>query len=83
MGFDDELFHVADALERDNPGWVIMWATWRRKFCAFSREPLTASLIVEAATPESLITLIHQVETEMNLADNVDHPRPAHRRGRS
>lgn len=65
MRFDADLSQVADTLQQDNSGWVVMWATWRRKFCAFSCEPLTTSLVVEAATPERLITLMRQVEAEM------------------
>ncbi|GGK98387.1 hypothetical protein Sme01_62120 [Sphaerisporangium melleum] len=65
MRYDAEFHQVADTLQHDNPGWVIMWATWRRKFCAFSREPLTASLVVEATTQEKLIALLRQVEAEL------------------
>ncbi|WP_248966021.1 hypothetical protein [Sphaerisporangium perillae] len=68
MRFDDDLSQIASALQQENPGWVVMWASWRRKFCAFSREALTASLIVEAASPERLGVLMRQVEAEIHNA---------------
>ncbi|MEV6983209.1 hypothetical protein AB0M95_18380 [Sphaerisporangium sp. NPDC051017] len=68
MRLDAELYQVADALQRDTPDWVIMWAPWRRKFCAFSRRPLATNLIVQATTPERLLALIRQVEDEMRDA---------------
>ncbi|GII76863.1 hypothetical protein Sru01_18450 [Sphaerisporangium rufum] len=57
-------YQVADTLQQDHPGWLILWAPWRRKFCAFSRDPHATSLVVEAVTPERLIALVRQADTE-------------------
>ncbi|MEV7970961.1 hypothetical protein AB0O34_33960 [Sphaerisporangium sp. NPDC088356] len=64
LRFDAELYQVADALQHDNPGWLIMGATWRRKFCAFSGLVHTTCVIVESTTAERLVVLMRQVEAE-------------------
>jgi hypothetical protein len=64
MRLDDDLHQTAASIEADNPGWVVIWGTWGRRFCAFSREARTGGVIVEAGTPQRLDALMRQVEAE-------------------
>lgn len=59
---DADLSRYARTLEQLNPGWVVIWATWRRKFCAFACWISAACVIVEASDPEDLSNQMRQVE---------------------
>jgi hypothetical protein len=70
-----DLHQAASALQRENAGWVVMWVTWRRRFCAFSGLIHTTGVIVEATTQERLLVLMRRVETETRTTRPVSSPR--------
>ncbi|WP_405140693.1 hypothetical protein OG589_27470 [Sphaerisporangium sp. NBC_01403] len=75
MRREADLHQAASALQRENAGWVVMWGTWRRRFCAFSGLIHPTGVIVEATTPERLLVLIRQVEAETRTTRPVSTPR--------
>lgn len=76
MRLEADLHHAASVLQEENPGWVVMWAAWRRRFCAFSGLAHATCVIVEATTPEGLLTLKRQAEAEAGTTQPGRHPNP-------
>ncbi|GLX95522.1 hypothetical protein [Herbidospora sp. NBRC 101105] len=55
----------ADELNREHPGWLVMWLTWQREFCAIAQWPVDKPLVITAATQKDLRREL--LEAEMSL----------------
>ncbi|WP_157520190.1 hypothetical protein [Herbidospora daliensis] len=55
----------ADELNREHSGWLVIWLTWQREFCAIAQWPVDTPLVVTAATPKELRRAV--LEAEMAL----------------
>ncbi|TKK90358.1 hypothetical protein FDA94_04955 [Herbidospora galbida] len=55
----------ADELNREHAGWLVIWLTWQREFCAMAQWPVDKPLVVTAATPRELRRAV--LEAEMAL----------------
>ncbi|GAB1819626.1 hypothetical protein [Herbidospora sp. RD11066] len=55
----------ADELNHDHSGWLIIWLTWQRQFCAIAEWPVNEPLVITAPTPKELRRAV--LEAEMTL----------------
>lgn len=66
---------IAAAIERTQPGWLVMWSPWRRKFTAFALfGPLFGeALVLDEAEVPALLDRMREAEMA------VERGRPTHR----
>ncbi|GAB1819780.1 hypothetical protein [Herbidospora sp. RD11066] len=55
----------ADELNHEHFGWLVIWLTWQREFCAMAQWPVDSPLVVTATTPKELRRAV--LEAEMTL----------------
>ncbi len=52
----------AARLDAEEPGWVIVYGPWSRRFMAFAAWPVSRGLVVDARTPEELWEAMRDAE---------------------
>ena len=58
----------AARLDAREPGWLVLYAPWRRRFVAFAAWPTPEGLMVTASTPEELVEEMRDVEVARGVA---------------
>jgi hypothetical protein len=53
---------TAQRIERELPGWIVLWGCYTRQFVAFPLFPAAPGTVVAASYPEALIARMEQIE---------------------
>jgi hypothetical protein len=59
---DEQEQRTAARLEKDHPGWLIMWGYHTRLYWAFPRFNAQPGTVIAARGTGELLTLMHQAE---------------------
>ena len=70
--FDDQEHRAAARMERDYPGWAVLWGTHTRLFWAFPRFHAPPGTVITAPGTAELTTRMRHAE----LAARAHMPRP-------
>jgi hypothetical protein len=62
QGTTEEMQHVAERLESDNPSWIIMFGVYSRQFVAFPRFAAPEGTVIVAGYPGALPERMRRVE---------------------
>jgi hypothetical protein len=53
---------TAGLIERDNPGWMVIFGRYSRRYWAYPLFPVPTGTVVGAASPADLVTRMREVE---------------------
>jgi hypothetical protein len=59
---DDECRTVAEDIERQRPGWMVLWGTYSKRFVAFPLFPVQRRTILVASYPDALLARMEETE---------------------
>jgi hypothetical protein len=60
---DEECRTVAEDIERQRPGWMVLWGTYSKRFVAFPLFPIQRRTILVASYPDALLARMEEVES--------------------
>lgn len=59
---DDECRTVAEDIERQRPGWLVLWGTYSKRFVAFPLFRVPRRTILVASYPDALLARMEETE---------------------
>jgi hypothetical protein len=59
---EDACRAIAEEIDRDRPGWLVLWGCYSRQFVAFPLFRMRRRLIVYAGFPDALVARMDEVE---------------------
>jgi hypothetical protein len=75
--FDDQEHRAAARMERDYPGWAVLWGTHTRLFWAFPRFHAPPGTVITAPGTAELTTRMRHAELAARAHMPARHKRPA------
>jgi hypothetical protein len=67
---DDEGWGIAEDIQKQRPGWMIVFEVYSRQFVAFPLFPVTKRTILAARYPDALIDRMTRAEHERRIRPN-------------
>jgi hypothetical protein len=59
---DDECRAMAEDIERQRPGWMVLWGIYSKRFVAFPLFPVQRRTILVASYPDALLARMEETE---------------------
>jgi hypothetical protein len=59
---DDECRELAQEIERERPGWLVVWGVYSKCFVAFPLFPVQRRTILVVSYPDALLSRMEEVE---------------------
>ena len=64
---DDECRELAQQIEEQRPGWLVLWGCYSKRFVAFPLFPVQRRTILVMSYPDALVARMEQVERVLRV----------------
>jgi hypothetical protein len=64
---DDECRELAQQIEQQRPGWLVLWGTYSKRFVAFPLFPVQRRTILVMSYPDALVHRMEEVERVLRV----------------
>jgi hypothetical protein len=63
---------LADEIQRQRPGWLVMWGAYSRRYTAYPLFPVRRRVIIIASYPQALIERMNEAERALRMPGTRD-----------
>jgi hypothetical protein len=60
---------AADEIQRQRPGWLVIWGVYSRRFTAYPLFPVRHRVIIVAGYPQALIQRMDEAERSLRIPE--------------
>jgi hypothetical protein len=60
---------AADEIQRQRPGWLVIWGVYSRRFTAYPLFPVRHRVIIIAGYPQALIQRMDEAERSLRIPE--------------
>jgi hypothetical protein len=65
---EDDMRHIAERLESDNPLWMVLYGVYSKQFVAFPRFAAPRGTVIAVSYPGAMLVRMRRVEQAARIA---------------